>query len=127
MGIAAVSSWPVDVATTGNKTSGATARSTAGASTQRVPVIALPGTPSTPAPEQVTQAVRQLNDAFAKKTQDLVAFVERDEETGIDVVKVVEKGTDEVIRQFPSEEIIQIAKTMDGAGEGKFSLLRVSA
>ena len=36
-----------------------------------------------------------------------------DEDTGIDVVKVVDTDTKEVIRQFPSEEILAIAKAID--------------
>lgn len=36
-----------------------------------------------------------------------------DRDTGIQVIKVVDTKTDEVIRQIPSEEIIELAKTLD--------------
>jgi flagellar protein FlaG len=36
-----------------------------------------------------------------------------DEDTGIHVVKVLDTDTKEVIRQFPSEEILAIAKAFD--------------
>ena len=36
-----------------------------------------------------------------------------DEDTGIDVVKVIDTETEEVIRQFPSEEVLAIARALD--------------
>ncbi len=123
MAIALVSAMPFDTASTGNKFAPVAAGY---AKPQATPMD--PETPAAmPSPAQIGQALSQVNDSFGKKGQELVAFVERDEETGIDVIKVVEKGTEEVIRQFPSEEIIQIARTIDQTGEGQLSLLRVSA
>jgi flagellar protein FlaG len=36
-----------------------------------------------------------------------------DEETGIQVVKVVDTETKDVIRQFPAEEVLAIAQALD--------------
>ena len=36
-----------------------------------------------------------------------------DDDTGITVVKVVDKNTKEVVRQIPSEEMLAIAKALD--------------
>jgi flagellar protein FlaG len=41
-----------------------------------------------------------------------------DESTGISVVKVTDRTTHEVIRQIPSEEVLQIAKNVDHYKEG---------
>lgn len=36
-----------------------------------------------------------------------------DEDSGIRVVKVVDKDTDQVIRQMPSKEVVELAKALD--------------
>lgn len=36
-----------------------------------------------------------------------------DEDTGKTIIKVVDTHTDEVIRQFPTEQAIEIARTLD--------------
>ncbi|MDA0189672.1 MAG: flagellar protein FlaG, partial [Proteobacteria bacterium] len=36
-----------------------------------------------------------------------------DEDTGTTVVKIIDRTTDEVIRQIPSEEMLDIAKALD--------------
>lgn len=59
----------------------------------------------------LSRSVDKLNQAV-KMIESNIQFTV-DEETGLDVVKVVDSETDEVIRQFPSEEIIEIAKALD--------------
>lgn len=61
--------------------------------------------------DQVQQAVDQIKIAIDKLTQDLRFSI--DEDTGKTVVKVLDSETQEVIRQFPSEEAISIARTLD--------------
>ncbi|MBS1189598.1 MAG: hypothetical protein H6R10_1390 [Rhodocyclaceae bacterium] len=61
--------------------------------------------------EQVEEAVRQIKD-FVQPINDSIQF-SLDEDTGITVVKVVDLQTKEVLRQIPSEEAINIAKTLD--------------
>lgn len=80
-----------------------------------------------PSSERVEQAVKQVNDAFTQKGQNLYASIERDKATGIPVVKVLDKNTDEVISQFPSKEIIAIAEAISQSQEEKGQLIHVSA
>jgi flagellar protein FlaG len=80
-----------------------------------------------PTPERVEQAVKQVNDAFNQKGQNLYAAIERDKATGINVVKVLDKHTDEVISQFPSKEILAIAEAIDQSLEDRGQLLNVRA
>lgn len=80
-----------------------------------------------PSPEHVAQAVQQVNEAFSQRGQDLYASIERDKDTGINVVKVLDKKTNEVISQFPSKEIIAIAESIDSAQEDRGQLLNVKA
>lgn len=80
-----------------------------------------------PSPERVAQALKQVNETFSKKGQDIYAMIEKDKGTGISVVKVMDKKTDEVISQFPSKEIIAIAEAIKQYQEDKGYLLDVSA
>jgi len=59
----------------------------------------------------VANAVDKLNDFASKNASDL--NFSKDEETGRTIVKVVDKATDTVIRQIPSEEAVAIAKSID--------------
>jgi len=59
----------------------------------------------------VTNAVDKLNDFAGQNASDLV--FSKDTDTGKMIVKVVDKATDAVIRQIPSEEAINIAKSID--------------
>ncbi len=83
---------------------------------------------------QATQASNKLDNAETEKTSkynrdDLMKATEKinkvvslyaselkftiDESSGADVVKVIDLGTKEVIRQIPSEEMIRIAESID--------------
>lgn len=62
-------------------------------------------------PSSLKNATEKLNQAMKMMASNLQFTV--DEETGIDVVKVVDTDTKEVIRQFPSEEVIAIARAFD--------------
>ncbi|TAJ78098.1 MAG: flagellar protein FlaG [Gallionellaceae bacterium] len=80
-----------------------------------------------PSPEHVAQAVKEVNYAFTQKGQNLYASIERDRATGIDVVKVLDKNTREVISQFPSKAIVAMAEALSQSQEGKGQLIHVSA
>lgn len=80
-----------------------------------------------PTQESVTQAVERVNETFAKKGQNLHALIEKDEATGISVVKVMDKETKEVISQFPSKEILAIAEAIKQYQEDKGYLVDVNA
>jgi len=62
-------------------------------------------------PERVVQAVAALNRAMAALSRE-VEFMS-DQETGHTVVRVVDRQTQEVIRQFPSQEMLSITHALD--------------
>ena len=61
--------------------------------------------------EQLNQALKATKDFVGSINSSLDFSV--DEDTGSVVVKVIDKETKEVIRQFPSEEMLSIAKALD--------------
>ena len=60
---------------------------------------------------QIKEAVKATND-FVSLVNSAVEFTV-DDDTQLTVVKVIDKGTKEVIRQIPSEEMLAIAKALD--------------
>lgn len=76
-----------------------------------MPGKAVQATASIPGAEQVKAAVEHINKFVQTMSSDLKFTV--DEETGIQVVKVVDTKTKDVIRQMPSEEILAIAQVLD--------------
>jgi flagellar protein FlaG len=62
--------------------------------------------------QQLDQAVKAVND-FVKSTNNSLQF-SVDEDSGKTIVKVVDITTKEVLKQFPSEEMLAIAKALDG-------------
>lgn len=60
---------------------------------------------------ELEDAVKQVND-FLKPINNSIQF-NLDDDTGKTVVKVIDLTTKEVIRQFPSEEMLSIAKAID--------------
>ncbi|MFC0166589.1 flagellar protein FlaG [Pseudoduganella danionis] len=64
-----------------------------------------------PTLDQVKNAVSQLNKSSQAKSQGLEFSVDND--TKRTVVKVVDSGTGEVLRQIPSPEALEIAKSLD--------------
>lgn len=79
--------------------------------TDEVPSKAVEAVKETVNPASLKQATEKLNQAIKMMASNLQFVV--DEDTGIDVVKVVDTDTKEVIRQFPSDEILAIAKAFD--------------
>lgn len=61
--------------------------------------------------DQLQEAVQRVND-FVQPFNNGLQF-SLDDDTGKTIVKVIDKTTDEVIRQFPSEEMLNIAKALD--------------
>ena len=61
--------------------------------------------------EQIRQAVQNIQGAVDNLAHNLRFSI--DEDTGKTIIKVVDAHTDEVIRQFPTEEAIEIARTLD--------------
>lgn len=61
--------------------------------------------------EQVKQAVQKIQETIDNLAQNLRFSV--DEDTGKTIIKVVDAHTEEVIRQFPTEQAIEIARALD--------------
>jgi flagellar protein FlaG len=102
-------------------------------------VATLPGPPPAPAlgkhpsdaanvspPKNSVEKSVESPESSAKDLQDALDVIEQavrtttdelnfsiDEESGRTVVKVIDKTTDEVIRQFPSKEVLDIARALD--------------
>lgn len=92
---------------------------------QPVPVATLAGTkpvpvetinavqePSaTPSMDQVKQAVQDINQSLQSLSQGLEFSIDTDSKQT--VIKVIDPQTQEVIRQMPSQEALDIAKILD--------------
>jgi flagellar protein FlaG len=65
----------------------------------------------TPSMDEVNEAVKQLNNAMKTMSQGLEFSVDHDVDKI--VVKVVDQQTQEVLRQMPTQEALEIAKAMD--------------
>ncbi|WP_265948206.1 flagellar protein FlaG [Dechloromonas sp. A34] len=61
--------------------------------------------------QELEDAVKQVND-FLKPINNAIQF-NLDDDTGKTIVKVIDVATKEVIRQFPSEDMLSIAKAID--------------
>ena len=61
--------------------------------------------------EQMKQAFEKIKAAVAPMAQNLQFSM--DESSGRTVVRVVDTSTKEVIRQIPSEEVLQMAQELD--------------
>lgn len=65
---------------------------------------------------QVKNAVDSINKAMKQTNSNLEFSV--DKETNKTIIKVVESRTGEVIRQFPSEEVLAISRAIDNMQQG---------
>lgn len=74
---------------------------------------AVKGAAPVPTLDQVNQAVSELNKASQAKSQGLEFSVDNDSKRTI--VRVVDQTTKEVLRQIPSPEALEIAKSLDTA------------
>ncbi len=104
------------VATTASDSAANTARAASPAADKPVsaptPATANPGSPS---PDQIAQAVGKANDAFAQKNQSLYASIETDKTTGIGVVKIMDKDSQQTVTQYPSKAIVEIAQALQSS------------
>ena len=69
-----------------------------------------------PSHEDVSAAVKKMNDAMLGSSQSLQFSI--DEDSKDIVVKVIDQNTKEVVRQIPSKEALQIAKSIDKMQQG---------
>ncbi len=78
----------------------------------RIASVEFKATGETPeSAEQVKQAVQKIQGSVDNLAQNLRFSV--DEDTGKTIIKVVDAHTDELIRQIPTEEAVEIARTLD--------------
>ncbi|MES2741303.1 MAG: flagellar protein FlaG [Pseudomonadota bacterium] len=94
---------------------GATRAGAAPITTAAVAAKAATAAKAAPAPtlEQLTDAVATLNQAPQTKAQGLEFSIDTDSKRT--VVKLIDQTTKEVLRQFPSPEALEIAKSLDKA------------
>ncbi len=64
-----------------------------------------------PSRQELDKAVKAVNDFVSTVNTDLKFSV--DDETGQTIVKVIDVATEKVIKQYPSEEMLAIAKALD--------------
>ncbi len=67
--------------------------------------------PPEPSAKELQEALDIIEQAVRTATDELNFSI--DEESGRTVIKVIDKTTDEVIRQFPSKEALDIARALD--------------
>jgi flagellar protein FlaG len=84
--------------------------------TPRFPVVEEKSATSAPQtgntrPEDIRNAVEKLTEFVSPVASDIQFSI--DEDTDTTVVKIVDRNTQEVIRQIPSEEMLEIAKALD--------------
>jgi flagellar protein FlaG len=72
--------------------------------------------PQQPSPQQLKQAVDNINRAVQPSNNNLEFSIDPD--TQKVVVKMVDTETGDVIRQFPSEETLAIAESIDQYQKG---------
>jgi flagellar protein FlaG len=65
-----------------------------------------------PQPEQVQKAVESMKQLIEAKAPNSLAF-SIDDSTGKTVVRITDAQTGEMIRQIPSEEMLEIARSLD--------------
>lgn len=81
-------------------------------SAPRIAVKAVPEQPTAPpTAAQLKSAVDSINKAMRQANANVEFSI--DQETQKTVVKVVESKTGEVLRQYPSEEVLAISRAID--------------
>lgn len=66
---------------------------------------------SEPSREEVTKALKQINEAMPAGATRLEFSL--DDDTSRTVVRIIDQSTKEVVRQIPTVEALQIAKSLD--------------
>ncbi|MES2037566.1 MAG: flagellar protein FlaG [Pseudomonadota bacterium] len=91
---------------------GVSVHKSSAAATQTIDAVkATSSATSPPEVEKVTKAVNDINKTIQALSQNLEFSVE--EHSNRVVVKVIDQQTKEVLRQIPSEEAIEISRSLD--------------
>lgn len=69
--------------------------------------------PKQPSSEQLKNAADNISRAMQQTNQNLEFEFTMDTDTKKSVIKVVDKQTGELVRQIPSEETVEIARSID--------------
>lgn len=80
------------------------------------PPTAVQQTGAVPELGELAKAVKNINKFLQERSQNLEFSVDSDSNKTI--VKVVDQSTKEILRQIPSEEVLEIAKAIDVAIKG---------
>ncbi len=62
-----------------------------------------------PTSNQLAKAVKQMNDTFSQRSQNVFATIGIDKATGVEVVKIVDRDTNETVVQYPSKAALAAA------------------
>ena len=65
--------------------------------------------------EELDDTISQLNDSLQNVQRNLEFSIDKD--AGRIVINVKDKETDEVVRQIPSEEVLELARNLHAASE----------
>ena len=76
-----------------------------------IKIGAMKETGAAPGKEELAQALKSINTALQDRSPGLEFSIDRDSDRS--VVKVVDKDTQEVIRQMPTREAMEIARALD--------------
>ena len=104
---------PTNAAATGAAPSGAARQVSAEGGNARPAEVA--AAQSRESAERVREATRDVSDYIQTVSRSLQISV--DDELGSPVVQVLDTETDEVIRQIPTEEVLEIARFLRGSVE----------
>jgi len=74
------------------------------------------GIAAEPSREQLSAAVKKINESMSASAQSLQFSIDQDSERI--VVKVIDQDTKQVVRQIPSAEALEIAKSIDQMQQG---------
>lgn len=86
---------------------------TAKASVEKTAPVTGNTTESVPqADKKLLEEAAKATEAFVKSSMNSALEFKVDDESGVMVVKVMDLSTDQIIRQIPSEEMLQIARAL---------------
>ena len=86
---------------------------------QAAAVVSEPVKSAVPPPPDIEAVVEQLNRMMQSMNNSLQFEIDRP--TGKTVVRVIDSNTNEIVRQFPSEEVLAIARVLESAKSGLVS------
>lgn len=91
------------------------------------PALAVASNVQIPSSNQVAKAVKQINDTFSQRNQNIYATLGIDKATGIEVVKIVDTNTNETIVQYPSKAVLAAAQALEQPQGSGGQLINIKA